>query len=143
MINDVSAGILHQPLNYVQFSSHVTIPSIVWVGPNFDAFPATHFLSKQRVNVKVVVAVIVAIVVLKQTFKSNFYCLHCCVFTEMVVIVLSLEPKSYPQKWNQIYRLARGYVFSWVKLCTRLLFLFNFHTFKKLLFSSQQTTYVL
>jgi len=60
MINDVSAGILHQPLNYVQFSSHVTIASIVWVGPNFDAFPATHFLSKQRVNVEVVITVIVA-----------------------------------------------------------------------------------
>lgn len=105
--------------------------------------PLMHFLSKQRVNVKVVVAAIVAIVVLKQTFKSKFYCLHCCVFTEMVVIILSLEPKSYPQKWNQIYRLARGYVLFWVKLYTRLLFLFNFHTFKKLLLSSQQTTYYL
>lgn len=30
------------------------------MGPNFDAFTATHFLSKQRVNVEVVVAVIVA-----------------------------------------------------------------------------------
>lgn len=80
MINDVSAGILHQPLNYVQFSSHVTIPSIVWVGPNFDAFPATHFLSKQRVNVKVVVAVIVAIVVLKQTALNQNFTVFIVVF---------------------------------------------------------------